>query len=1191
MVHPEKPSQKTKFSFEISLFKTIFIVFLSLLLAGSSANATSVDDVMNAMFPTTSSTEDCSSTTTVDDILWWIPVTTNDCPSDSGTTTSSNSPPTIYVFSANPLSGTEPFTTTFTVRTRDANSDVVNCWIDFGDGTKADVPSCQTTKTVTHTYTKEGIYTATLTAKDVLGAYATTPETRTIVVNPANSAPVVTYFLATPDKGTAPLTTTFTARASDANSDAINCWLDFGDGFKTNLIDCQTTKTITHTYTTTGTYTATLTPQDSKGVSGKPNFMVIFVNQAANSAPTVTTFTANPTTGTAPLTTTFTVKMNDADADTVNCWIDFGDGTKVDIPNCQTTKTTTHTYTNTGTYTAKLTAKDSNANSATAKTITIVVNKANSAPTVSTFTANPTTGTAPLTTTFTVKMNDVDADTVNCWIDFGDGTKVDIPNCQITKTTTHTYTSTGTYTAKLTAKDSNANSATAKTITIVVNKANSAPTVSTFTANPTTGTAPLTTIFTVKMNDADGDTVNCWIDFGDGTKVDIPNCQTTKTTTHTYTNTGTYTAKLTAKDSNGNSATAKTITIVVNKANSAPTVSTFTANPTTGTAPLTTIFTVKMNDADADTVNCWIDFGDGTKVDIPNCQTTKTTTHTYTQKGLYKAKLIAKDSNGNYAEPEENASTALLFTKSILITVNANSAPEVSVFTANPEKGKAPLEVTFTSKVEDKEKDNLTCVLKFGDGNEEKLSSCNEETQTKHTYTQKGLYTATLTAKDSRGAITTKSTTIYVTKNIAPELLSFEATPLSGLAPLNVNFTAKVQDEDSDELTCTLDFGDGDKIKETNCAVTYYTAHTYKQNGIYTATLTVTDELGAEKSKSLEIVVGEVSPIIEEFTLESSNGDFVPSNLTLNWEVTHSHDLEFKCSLTINGVSKGVNSKGSEVLENYNVSGLGVFLLSCTDTRNNEVTKLIEKNFYSEEVKLSDINSELIVPKVVEIGQDFSFQLKINETLANRLVNVKPIIVCEGIENTLKTGSGKLYATAHSKADGITNTFTFTTNTRDFNLRVPEDTCTFKVELYDSIGSFLTLSDEVLFTYKSSSEDGNSSNSDSEKVDYASIRGKGFDIVDYMTNNNDKVYKQGYNSLEFSIINNENSKKEVEVSVMSRELGLVFSENLNLAGNADKEIQIPMYIKSGVKKGTYTVRISASDGENHQTRYMYIKVE
>ncbi|MCB9370070.1 PKD domain-containing protein [Candidatus Woesearchaeota archaeon] len=1001
MVHPEKPSQKTKFSFEISLFKTIFIVFLSLLLAGSSANATSVDDVMNAMFPTTSSTEDCSSTTTVDDILWWIPVTTNDCPSDSGTTTSSNSPPTIYVFSANPLSGTEPFTTTFTVRTRDANSDVVNCWIDFGDGTKADVPSCQTTKTVTHTYTKEGIYTATLTAKDVLGAYATTPETRTIVVNPANSAPVVTYFLATPDKGTAPLTTTFTARASDANSDAINCWLDFGDGFKTNLIDCQTTKTITHTYTTTGTYTATLTPQDSKGVSGKPNFMVIFVNQAANSAPTVTTFTANPTTGTAPLTTTFTVKMNDADADTVNCWIDFGDGTKVDIPNCQTTKTTTHTYTNTGTYTAKLTAKDSNANSATAKTITIVVNKANSAPTVSTF----------------------------------------------------------------------------------------------------------------------------------------------------------------------------------------------TANPTTGTAPLTTIFTVKMNDADADTVNCWIDFGDGTKVDIPNCQTTKTTTHTYTQKGLYKAKLIAKDSNGNYAEPEENASTALLFTKSILITVNANSAPEVSVFTANPEKGKAPLEVTFTSKVEDKEKDNLTCVLKFGDGNEEKLSSCNEETQTKHTYTQKGLYTATLTAKDSRGAITTKSTTIYVTKNIAPELLSFEATPLSGLAPLNVNFTAKVQDEDSDELTCTLDFGDGDKIKETNCAVTYYTAHTYKQNGIYTATLTVTDELGAEKSKSLEIVVGEVSPIIEEFTLESSNGDFVPSNLTLNWEVTHSHDLEFKCSLTINGVSKGVNSKGSEVLENYNVSGLGVFLLSCTDTRNNEVTKLIEKNFYSEEVKLSDINSELIVPKVVEIGQDFSFQLKINETLANRLVNVKPIIVCEGIENTLKTGSGKLYATAHSKADGITNTFTFTTNTRDFNLRVPEDTCTFKVELYDSIGSFLTLSDEVLFTYKSSSEDGNSSNSDSEKVDYASIRGKGFDIVDYMTNNNDKVYKQGYNSLEFSIINNENSKKEVEVSVMSRELGLVFSENLNLAGNADKEIQIPMYIKSGVKKGTYTVRISASDGENHQTRYMYIKVE
>ncbi|WP_091556280.1 ThuA domain-containing protein [Micromonospora pattaloongensis] len=76
-----------------------------------------------------------------------------------------------------------------------------------------------------------------------------------------NAPPVVTA-TATPASGTAPQTVSFTGTATDAEGDTplTYAW-DFGDGGK------ATTLNASHTYTTPGTFTATLTVTDKRGAS------------------------------------------------------------------------------------------------------------------------------------------------------------------------------------------------------------------------------------------------------------------------------------------------------------------------------------------------------------------------------------------------------------------------------------------------------------------------------------------------------------------------------------------------------------------------------------------------------------------------------------------------------------------------------------------------------------------------------------------------------------------------------------------------------------------------------------------------------------------------------------------------------------------------------------------------------------
>ena len=151
---------------------------------------------------------------------------------------------------------------------------------------------------------------------------------------------------------------------------------------------------------------------------------------------------------------------------------------------------------------------------------------------VANFTGTPTSGTAPLTVTFT----DSSSNTPTSWNwNFGDS------SFSILQNPAHSYSSAGTYTVSLTATNAAGSNTFTRMNYISVSSGVIAP-VANFTGAPTKGTAPLTVTFT----DSSANTPTSWNwSFGDG------NSCVEKHPVHTYIKNGTYTISLTVKNDAG----------------------------------------------------------------------------------------------------------------------------------------------------------------------------------------------------------------------------------------------------------------------------------------------------------------------------------------------------------------------------------------------------------------------------------------------------------------------------------------------------------------------------------------------------------------------------------------------------------------------------------------------------------------
>ncbi len=144
----------------------------------------------------------------------------------------------------------------------------------------------------------------------------------------------------------------------------------------------------------------------------------------------------------------------------------------------------------------------------------------------------------------------------------------------------------------------------------------------------------------------------------------------------------------------------------------------------------------------------------------------------------------------------------------------------------------------------------LTYRWDFGDGSQvvtgEGLSSV------AHRYRRDDDYTVTLAVTGGDGREITASREVTVT-NARPVIRELASRPDIELADA-YQFTAEATDWSSDELTYTWDFGDGSP-PQSGVDLTRV-SHAYSDVGQFTVTLTVEDEDGGARDRTLEIYTG-----------------------------------------------------------------------------------------------------------------------------------------------------------------------------------------------------------------------------------------------------------------------------------------------------------------------------------------------
>ena len=481
-----------------------------------------------------------------------------------------------------------------------------------------------------------------------------------------------------------------------------------------------------------------------------------------------------------------------------------------------------HTFRNPGVYTVQLTVAGPGGSSNVSRQI----NVQSATPPVAAFTQDRTSGQSPLTVRFTDQSTG--AITARTW-NFGDGSSSTELN------PSYTFTAVGTYNVILTVSGPGGASSVTRQIT-VQNPTIPAP-IAALVVSQSSGDAPLTVQFDASDSSGQIDSYN-W-NFGDG------QLGAGQIVTHTFTSPGEYQARLLVVGPGGQSEARTTITVV--RPPDAP-VASFTANPISGNIPLTVQF-----DASGSTgqINSYIwNFGDGQSGDGTS------PSHTFTAPGTYTVELTVTGPGGTSA-----ISAAVSATEPL--------APPQAAFEVVTAGTHAPLEVEFINQTSG---EGLTFNWDFGDG------QTSAERDPRHTFTNPGTYTVTLTAQGP-GGTDSEQRAIEVAAAPAVEA-AFTVNPPGGVAPLTVQLEA-VQAPN----LVAYDWAFSDGGTATGPSASY----TFQNPGDYTVALTVTGADGRTARADQAISVTAPIPAPEAAFTVNPPGGVAP--LTVQLEAVQAPNL------------------------------------------------------------------------------------------------------------------------------------------------------------------------------------------------------------------------------------------------------------------------------------------------------------
>ena len=142
--------------------------------------------------------------------------------------------------------------------------------------------------------------------------------------------------------------------------------------------------------------------------------------------------------------------------------------------------------------------------------------------------------------------------------------------------------------------------------------------------------------------------------------------------------------------------------------------------------------------------------------------------------------------------------------------------------------------------------------------------------------------------KNLPGAELARVDFVGATGNRAPSVTAVADTT-EGAAPLIVNFAAAASDPEGRRLRYAWDFDADGRVDSRQANV----AHTFTEDGLYRATVTVTDQGGRSTSDYVEIIVGQRPTV--ELTVSPAGGTFQFGD-TVTYTVTVEDDQPVDCS-------------------------------------------------------------------------------------------------------------------------------------------------------------------------------------------------------------------------------------------------------------------------------------------------------